>query len=68
MFAKLEVNGDNAAPLYQWLKSEQPDEDGNEDIPWNFTKFLVDSDGRVIKRFHPKTSPEDIGSALADLL
>jgi glutathione peroxidase len=68
MFAKLEVNGDNAAPLYQWLKSEQPDEDGNEDIPWNFTKFLVDSDGRVIKRFHPKTSPEDIGAALADLL
>ena len=41
MFAKIEVNGANAAPLYSWLKSEAPDEEGNQDIPWNFTKFLV---------------------------
>lgn len=68
MFAKLEVNGDDAAPLYQWLKSEQPDDEGKEDIPWNFTKFLVASDGRVLKRFHPKTTPEEIEAALADLL
>jgi|TARA_B110000908_G_scaffold46688_1_gene56909 glutathione peroxidase len=68
MFAKLEVNGDDAAPLYQWLKSEQPDDEGKEDIPWNFTKFLVASDGRVLKRFHPKTTPEEIDAALADLL
>ena len=68
MFAKLEVNGDDAAPLYQWLKSEQPDDEGEKDIPWNFTKFLVASDGRVLKRFHPKTTPAEIDTALADLL
>lgn len=68
MFAKLEVNGDDAAPLYQWLKSEQPDDEGKEDIPWNFTKFLVAGDGRVLKRFHPKTTPAEIDTALADLL
>ena len=68
MFAKLDVNGDNAAPLFQWLKSEQPDDEGNEDIPWNFGKFLVSGDGRVLKRFHPKTTPEEIETALSEYL
>lgn len=68
MFAKLEVNGDNASPLFQWLKAEQPDDEGNEDIPWNFAKFLVSKDGRVLKRFHPKTTPEEIETALSEYL
>lgn len=68
MFSKIEVNGDNAAPLYKWLKAQQPDEEGNEDIPWNFAKFLVNAEGKVVKRFHPKTTPEEIGAALSELL
>ncbi len=68
MFAKIEVNGENAAPLYQWLKAQQPDDDGNEDIAWNFTKFLVNTSGEVVKRFHPQVTPEEVGGQLADLL
>lgn len=68
MFAKIEVNGETAAPLFQWLKSEEKDDDGNEDIAWNFAKFLVNKEGKVVKRFHPKTSPEDIADMLAELL
>ena len=68
MFSKIEVNGDNAAPLYQWLKSEQADEEGNADIAWNFAKFLINKDGKVVKRYHPKTSPEEIAASLADYL
>ena len=64
MFAKIEVNGDGAAPVYQFLKSAAPDEEGKEDIPWNFTKFLVDRDGQVIKRYAPTVTPEDIGNEL----
>ena len=68
MFSKIEVNGDNAAPLYQWLKSEQADEEGNADIAWNFAKFLINKDGKVVKRYHPKTSPEEIAASLGDYL
>jgi glutathione peroxidase len=64
MFAKIEVNGPNASPLYTWLKSSAPDEEGNEDIPWNFTKFLVSADGKTVKRFHPKVTPEEIAPEL----
>ena len=53
LFAKIEVNGDGACGLYRFLKAEQPDEEGKEDIPWNFTKFLVDGDGKVVARFAP---------------
>lgn len=67
MFAKVEVNGDNACDLYQQLKAAQKNADGSEDITWNFTKFLVDRDGRVIKRYDPKTTPEDIDADLAKL-
>ena len=64
MFAKIEVNGDGAAPAYQFLKAGNPDEEGNEDIGWNFTKFLVGRDGSGLKRFGPATTPEDIGAEL----
>jgi len=50
MFAKIEVNGPGTVPLYSWLKSSAPDEEGNEDIPWNFAKFLVSADGKTVKR------------------
>ena len=63
MFSKIEVNGDGACDLYQWLKSEAPGEDG-EDIPWNFTKFLVDKSGNVVKRYGPQVAPEDIAKDL----
>ena len=64
MFAKVEVNGANAAPLYNWLKSQAPDEEGNEDIPWNFTKFLVTADRSSVTRIHPKVTPKEIEATL----
>lgn len=68
MFSKIEVNGDGACDLYQWLKSEKANPDGNPDIGWNFTKFLVGPDGRVLERFEPMVTPEDIASQLDSLL
>ena len=68
MFSKVEVNGDNACELYKILKQAQPNDDGSADITWNFTKFLVAKDGTVIKRFDPKTTPEDIAALLPELL
>jgi glutathione peroxidase len=65
MFAKIDVNGDAACDLYQFLKSEQADEEGNADISWNFAKFLVDGEGAVIARYAPQVTPEEIGEALA---
>ncbi|PXV58585.1 glutathione peroxidase [Dyella jiangningensis] len=64
MFAKIEVNGDNAHPLYKWLKSEGKGILGSESIKWNFTKFLVDRDGQVVKRYAPTDTPEKIGKDL----
>ena len=68
MFSKIEVNGDGACELYKMLKAAAPGEDGNEDIPWNFTKFLVGKDGEVIERLGPQTTPEEVGERLAALL
>ena len=68
MFAKVEVNGDGACDLYKFLKSEKADEEGNADIPWNFTKFLVDRAGNVVARFAPTVTPEEIGEQLGDVL
>ena len=68
MFSKIEVNGAGACELFQMLKAAQPGEDGNADIPWNFTKFLVDESGQVVARFNPQTTPEEIGEALANRL
>ena len=66
MFAKIEVNGDGACELYKFLKSGNPDEEGNEDIAWNFTKFLVDGSGKVVARFGPGTTPEEIEGSLSE--
>ena len=60
LFAKIDVNGEHAAPLYQFLKSEKPGILGSEAIKWNFTKFLVGRDGQVIKRYAPTDTPEAI--------
>ncbi|MEZ4239418.1 MAG: glutathione peroxidase [Myxococcota bacterium] len=60
MFAKIEVNGEGAAPLYRYLKGGHPDESGSEEIAWNFTKFLVGPDGQVVARFGPKATPESL--------
>jgi len=64
MFHKIEVNGDGAAPLYQWLKSEQPGDGGSADITWNFEKFLVDKNGNVVERFAPTITPEQVAEVL----
>lgn len=64
LFAKVEVNGDGAHPLYKWLKSEGKGILGSESIKWNFTKFLVDSNGQVVKRYAPTDTPEKIGKDL----
>jgi glutathione peroxidase len=68
MFAKVDVNGENEAPLYTFLKATKSDEDGNADLAWNFTKFLVDRNGEVIERFAPQVTPEEIGGKLAELM
>ena len=68
MFAKIEVNGDGACELYQMLKAAAPDADGNADIAWNFTKFLVDGEGQVVERFAPQVTPEEISERLATLI
>lgn len=68
MFAKVEVNGDGAHPFYQFLKTQKPGLLGTELIKWNFTKFLVDKDGEVLKRYAPNDTPESIGKDLAGLL
>ncbi|MCK9213080.1 MAG: glutathione peroxidase [Rhodoferax sp.] len=69
MMAKIEVNGAQAHPLYQWLAAEAPGLLGSKSIKWNFTKFLVGKDGRVRKRYAPTDTPErlakDIEAALA---
>ena len=68
MFAKIEVNGPAASPLYVWLKDEAPGLLGSKGIKWNFTKFLVDREGHVVERFAPTTKPEDIRGAIEKLL
>lgn len=68
MFSKIEVNGDDTAPLYQWLKSEQSGDGETADIAWNFEKFLVDGSGAVVARFSPMVTPAEIEAQLDDLL
>jgi glutathione peroxidase len=69
MMAKIDVNGGDAHPLYQWLSSEAPGLLGTKAIKWNFTKFLVGKDGQVLKRYAPTDTPksmaDDIEAALA---
>ncbi len=68
MFAKVDVNGDNAHPLYRYLKAEKPGLLGTEGIKWNFTKFLVGKDGEVVERYAPATKPEELRKAIEALL
>lgn len=68
MFEKIEVNGRDAHPFYQWLKAEKPGLLGIEAIKWNFTKFLVDKSGKVVARYAPTDTPEKIEKDIARLL
>ena len=68
MFAKIEVNGAGADPLYKYLKKEAPGLLGSEAIKWNFTKFLVDREGNVVERFAPTDTPESIEKKIVALL
>ena len=58
MFSKIDVNGQNRAPLYAWLTAQQTQPDGPGDILWNFGKFLIDKQGNVIARFNPRVAPD----------
>lgn len=66
-FKKIDVNGENASPLYKWLKKEKGGIFGNA-IKWNFTKFLIDRNGNVIERFAPTVSPSKIEGKIKELL
>ena len=68
MFAKIEVNGANADPLYKHLKQEAPGLLGSQAIKWNFTKFLVDRSGKVVERFAPTVTPEELEQKAVALL
>ena len=64
MFSKIEVNGDGACELYQWLRAQTE----GADIGWNFEKFLIGRDGNVVQRFNPMVTPEEIAPHVAELL
>ena len=68
LLSKVDVNGDDAAPLYALLREALPKEDGDGDIAWNFTKFLVGRDGTPLKRYEPQVEPSDIEADLANFL
>ena len=68
MFAKVDVNGDDASPLFKHLKSAKKGLLGSEAIKWNFTKFLVDREGNVVERYAPKTEPKELEADVAKLL
>jgi glutathione peroxidase len=68
MFSKVDVNGDDAAPLFRWLKKEKPGLMGSEAIKWNFTKFLVDRKGKVVARYAPNDTPESMKADVEKLL
>ena len=68
IFAKIDVNGADTHPLYSWLKAEAKGVLGTERIKWNFTKFLVDREGNVVKRFGPQDTPEQLRSEIEALL
>jgi glutathione peroxidase len=68
VLAKVDVNGSNADPLYDFLKGEKPGVLGTKGIKWNFTKFLIDKDGKVVSRHAPTETPASLEAALAKLL
>lgn len=68
LFAKIDVNGASAHPLYEWLKSQAPGMLGSKAIKWNFTKFLIDRNGQVVGRFAPTTKPDALRADIEALL
>ena len=68
MFAKIDVNGDNAHPLYKYLKDAKPGLLGTEGIKWNFTKFLIDRSGEPVARYAPQAKPEELEEPIKKLL
>ena len=68
MFSKIDVNGSDTHPLYSYLKEQAPGLFNSKAIKWNFTKFLVDKDGRVVKRYATRTKPEAIATDISKLL
>jgi glutathione peroxidase len=68
IFDKINVNGSNASPLFKHLKNEAKGVMGSEAIKWNFTKFLIDNNGSVIKRYSPQTTPDKIDKDLSKIL
>ena len=68
LMAKIEVNGDGATPLYRWLKAEAPGVLGSQRIKWNFTKFLIGRDGKVVRRYAPTDKPERLEADIEALL
>jgi glutathione peroxidase len=68
LFAKINVNGDDAHPLYRYLKAEQPGLLGSQSIKWNFTKFLVSREGKVVRRYAPSDTPAEIEKDIVKLL
>ena len=68
MFAKIDVNGDDAHPLYKWMKGQKNGLAGTRNIKWNFTKFLIDRDGNVVERFGPQDKPEAIAKHVAAII
>jgi glutathione peroxidase len=68
MYEKVDVKGDEAHPLFKYLSKEAPGVLGSKSVKWNFTKFLVDQEGHVLKRFAPSTTPDQIEADIAKLL
>ncbi|WP_050615328.1 glutathione peroxidase [Bacillus testis] len=68
MFAKVDVKGDHAHPIFQYLTAQAPGVLGSKGVKWNFTKFLINAQGEVVKRFSPQTKPFDIESEIKKLL
>ena len=68
LLGKIDVNGDHAAPIYRHLKAEAPGLLGSKAIKWNFTKFLVNRSGKVVKRYAPQTKPEELAKDIEALL
>lgn len=68
LFAKIEVNGPDAHPLFKWMKAEAPGLMGSEAVKWNFTKFLIDRSGKVVRRYGPADAPSTIRNDIEALL
>lgn len=68
LMQKIDVNGDNASPLFDWMKGEAPGLMGSKAVKWNFTKFLIGRDGKVIRRYAPQDTPAKIQKDIAAVL